>query len=353
MNYIVSAYNAAPLSQPGNTVQEEQYWRGLGDLEHIQGVELPFDMSLHPISEDWLLKQISREWDIVITLIPGTVRRMKEDAQFGLASTCSQSRAAALKFCREARLAIERVNAALGRNAVIAVQIHSAPSVQHPADPHSKAALVSALCELASWDWMEARLVIEHCDANNGVHQPAKGFLAQQIEIEAALTVNHLAGTNIGVSVNWARSVIEARRSSAALAHIEHANGAGLLAGITFSGCSPQETAYGPAWADAHLPPAAPAGLSDAFAQAARGSILTQRDIIAALSSCDRKRLDFIGVKVAAPKSLNPTPRERIAIVRDSTQVINTAVKSIPWARSTNSAPDLPWTREPGLGVPE
>lgn len=339
MNYIVSAYNAAPSSQPWDATQEAGYWRGIASHEKIKGVELPFDMSLHSVDEDWLLKQIPQKWDIVVTLIPGTVRRMKENARFGLASKSAQSRASALDFCRRARLAIGRINAALGRNAVVAVQIHSAPSVVHPYDAGSKAALVDSLCEMSSWDWMGARLVIEHCDAFSDRHQPAKGFLSQQTEIQAVLEANEQTGANIGVSVNWARSVIEARQTSAVLTHIENAHSAGVLAGIVFSGCSPEDTHYGPAWADAHLPPAAVPGLGERFEEAACGSLLTQHEIVLALSHCDPNTLDFLGIKVAAPRAPNLTTQDRTEIVRGSIDAIASAAQLGPLCEALGIQP--------------
>nr|WP_246223648.1 DUF4862 family protein [Pseudarthrobacter psychrotolerans] len=56
------------------------------------------------------------------------------------------------------------------------------------------------------------------------------------------------------VAVNWARSVIESRDTTAPDRHVELARQAGVLAGVVHSGCSPRPTPFGGAWDDAHLP---------------------------------------------------------------------------------------------------
>jgi hypothetical protein len=77
---------------------------------------------------------------------------------FGLASDDEGGRSAAVAFMDSVRGAVARVNAAAGRPAVIAVEVHSAPSVGTPAGAAagvtaSPAALHLSLAEVASWDW--------------------------------------------------------------------------------------------------------------------------------------------------------------------------------------------------------
>lgn len=325
MNYFLSAYNAAPASLPWNATDEYTLLRALADDQRIRGLEVPFDTALHRADEEWLLHHISSNWDIIITLIPGTIRRLKTDAQFGLASTSERARTSALRFCEESRHAVERANAALGRRAVKAIQIHSAPSVIQPLGAANEAALVRSLTELSSWDWQGARLVLEHCDAHTGQFPTIKGFLPQHIEINAVTRANQECGTNIGVSVNWARSTIEGRSSSTVLTHIDRAQEAGLLAGVVFSGCSPEKTLYGPPWADAHLPPSHLPSSSDTFIKAARGSILNQEQIRRTLAQCATQELDFLGVKVAIPGKAPLSTHDRLLILRNSMDAIDAA----------------------------
>ena len=63
--------------------------------------------------------------------------------------------------------------------------------------------------------------MVEHCDARypDGVTAPSpgspKGFLLLEEEIEAVIAANGVDGpdssTSIGISINWARSVLERR----------------------------------------------------------------------------------------------------------------------------------------------
>lgn len=325
MSYFLSAYNAAPTTLSWDSADEHALLRGLADDHRVSGLELPFDTALHRTDEKWLLQQIPPNWEIIITLIPGTVSRLKTDAQFGLASTSERARASAMRFCAESWRAVHRANAALGRRAVKAIQIHSAPSVLQPVSAANEAALVQSLSELASWDWQGARLVLEHCDAHTGQFPTVKGFLPQDVEINAVHKTNQECGTGIGVSVNWARSTIEGRSSSTVSTHVERAQEAGLLAGVVFSGCSPEETMYGPPWADAHLPPAHVETSSETFIKAARGSILTQEEIRRTLTLCAEQELDFLGVKVAVPGKAPLSGRDRLLILKDSMDAIDAA----------------------------
>ncbi|MDQ0823383.1 hypothetical protein QFZ79_001126 [Arthrobacter sp. V4I6] len=93
--------------------------------------------------------------------------------------------------------------------------------------------------------------MLEHCDAAGSSHPPVKGFLSLEAEIDAVLG----AGAGTGITVNWARSVIEQRDVAAPLRHVKLALEAGVLAGAVLSGCAPVATEFGAAWDDVHLPP--------------------------------------------------------------------------------------------------
>lgn len=57
-----------------------------------------------------------------------------------------------------------------------------------------------------------------------------------------------------GVVVNWARSAIETRSADGPVDHLTLARRAGRLRSLVFSGVAAVDTAFGPAWVDAHLP---------------------------------------------------------------------------------------------------
>jgi hypothetical protein len=153
--------------------------------------------------------------------------------------------------------------------------------------------LADSLKQLAEYDWDGARPVLEHCDAASSRYPPVKGFLQLEQEIEAVLT----AGTDAGIAVNWARSVIEGRDTSAPDRHIELALHTGVLAGVVLSGCSSQPTAFGGAWDDAHLPPAPVEPASLLTPQAIR-SIAATLDGAPAGTGPDAYR----GLKISAPQ---------------------------------------------------
>ena len=56
-----------------------------------------------------------------------------------------------------------------------------------------------------------AAIIVEHCDAATA-YPPSKGFLSFEEELQSVKDANQNLGADvIGVSVNWARSVLEVR----------------------------------------------------------------------------------------------------------------------------------------------
>ena len=134
--------------------------------------------------------------------------------------------------------------------------------------------------------------------------------------------------------------MIEARHVDGAIAHIRAAQAAGLLAGVMFSGCAAEETAFGDGWADAHLPPAKAVGVTGTARYTAQASLLTDHEIRRTFQTVGPlDRLDFCGLKVGAPRRLQPDTDERIAIVGDALAALTTAVPSA--ARASYSEPEI------------
>lgn len=325
MSFIIGAYTAAPSTEYENAADEERFYSEIAALPEFAGLEIGFDTSLHPRNEKWLLRQIKPDWTVAVTLMPGTLKRLASDPQFGLASTSPDGRQAAIDFCEQARHAVARINDAAGAAVVVAVEVHSAPRADSGPFTASAGKLADSLTALGGRDWSGAKLVVEHCDAPVPGRTPSKGFLSQSAELEAVSTAIRHSSTPFGVSVNWARSVIEARHVDGALAHIQAAQAAGLLSGVVFSGCAAEATAFGDPWADAHLPPTKAVGVAGTARHSAQASLLTDEEIrrtFQAIGPLDQ--LDFCGLKVAAPRGLSGVP-ERIAIVRDALAALSAA----------------------------
>ncbi|CAH0123196.1 DUF4862 family protein [Microbacterium sp. Bi121] len=264
----------------------------------VDGLELPYIGSHSPWQDPTRLGDGRH----VLTTVPATMTAVQEQPRFGLASPDEDARRAALRLIDEAREFVEAVNSApsnsdpSGRARIETVQLHSAPGAGHSTPD----AFARSLDEIASWEWHGADLAIEHCDAFVAEHPPAKGFLTLEQEIAAA------AERDLGIVINWGRSVIETRTADGAVDHIAAAAAQGSLTGVIFSGCAAVAGAYGDVWEDRHLPirdwGAGP--LSDA----AEASLLSRAEV----ERCVRLALQvpglqYFGVKVKAPAIAEPT----------------------------------------------
>lgn len=308
---IVGAYAASPCHTAWQPGDEAQYLQGLAAIPEIQGLELPFYGGLHRWDDSWLLAQLSspavQNWNHVLTCLPGVMISASENSQFGLASESEAGRGAAIEFSEKARQAVLKIGKALGRPAVLAVEIHSAPPLGKPGVLSSREKFIESLNELRNWDWSGARLSVEHCDqyfpladrpSGRGGQAPAKGFLSLDDEIHAVKASR--GQTPVGIMVNWGRSAIEGRSAATPLQHIRKLRSAGLVDGVIFSGVTQGDELYGD-WADSHAP---------------FGSLMTvdaARECLEALGP----GAGFAGIKIQAlPKALSVA--ERIAFVRDS-----------------------------------
>jgi hypothetical protein len=314
MATIVGAYAASPANAAWNENEEEVYYNGLKAIPGVRGLEIPFTGALHPHDEAWLLRTVRKDWDFVVTCIPGTMQALASDRTFGLASDDAAGRKRAIDFAAKARDAVGRINAAVGRNAVIAVEVHSAPT-QVGEGKGSACAFVESLAEIARWDWQGARIVVEHCDAYRAGHPPIKGFLTLEDELKAIAAANKSARKAIGVSINWGRSVLETRRIETAVQHIRQSRDAGVLCGLMFSGTSGAATPYG-AWVDSHMPHAPAPGVS----HAAEDSLMTEAEIAASLAAAGK--IEFVGAKIGI-RPPEATVATRLGLIGDLLKLID------------------------------
>lgn len=243
------------------------------------------------------------DWGYVVTLIPQTMARVGAGPRFGLASPDPDGRAAAIDVVR----ALHR-EVATGRERVLAVELHSAPTRSA-----SAGAFLESLTEVAGWDWGPTQVVVEHCDAWTDAHPVEKGFLPFADELDVA------DAAGVGICVNWARSVIESRSPEDGWSQVVAAAGRGLLRGLILSSVADRPTILGPAWADLHL---APSGTRLAPA----GSLLDPAGIARCIGAAGAA---WVGFKINA--AAHTSPQDRIAGLLEVAQLIG---------RSRCAAPD-------------
>ena len=303
MRIHVGAYAAAiGLEEPA----EAEFYAGLAGMG-VAGLEVPFAGTLHRRDEGWLIGQVRPEWSLVLTALPGTMDRLAGDAHFGLASADPDARARAVDFIETARLAVERLHRALGRRAVRAVMVHSAPRLGGTGARSSVERFAGSLTELRGRDWQGATLLVEHCDAAVPGLEPDKGFLRMEDDVLAARLSS--GATPAAVAVNWGRSAVETRSAEGPLEHIARAVQAGMLGGLFFSGATPAHPEYG-AWRDTHVP----------FSTTVPESVLTPAAARAALAAAPG--CPIVGLKLQA-KPFSMGTAERLALIRDGLAAIS------------------------------
>lgn len=301
--YIIGAYPCAPSFHQKSEDEEKAFWRQLADTPDIRGLEQPCLEHLHPLGDEWLLRHTPADWQIVVTAIMETMRRRGGNDGFGLASSDEEQRKACVAYYRHLCQKINTINAA-NAGKIVALELHAAPCASNPNVTQATDAFARSLKEVASWDW-SCDLVLEHCDAMTGP-APRKGFLPLDNVLET------LAGYEISVGINWARSAIEGQDTTLPLAHTRQASQAGKLGALMFSGTT-QHGEYGE-WQDLHAP----------FSPFCAESLMTHTHVRELLACTDSKPLQFLGIKLL---EINPDAdvNHRIAILRDGITALNKA----------------------------
>lgn len=301
MKIFVGAYAASKGLDPDG---ESALYDGLAALD-VAGLEQPFAGTLHR-DEGWLMARIRPEWSLVLTTLPGTMDRLAGDKHFGLASADEDGRRRAVDFIEGARLAVERIHRALGRRAVRAVMVHSAPRLGGSGARSSVGGLSDSLSDLRARDWDGASLLVEHCDAAAPGRAPDKGFLRVEDDV-LAVKLSHGA-TPSGLAVNWGRSALETRSAEGPLEHLRRAAQADLLGALFFSGATPAHPEYGE-WRDSHAP----------FSTSCPESLLTPDAARAALA--EAPSCPILGLKLQTKPESLPVPA-RLAVIADGLKAI-------------------------------
>ena len=305
MNYFVGSYATSPAWERWDAEAEHAYFSQLKALKNVQGLEHPFTGSLHPHDDDWFIANVSPDWQFVFTCVPGTMGALGKNPRFGIASDDEAGRQEALAFMQKACDAIGKLNKGLGRKAVKAIEIQTAPD-RSKAEGSAKS-LQASLETMLSWDWHGADIVIEHCDALVPEHEHAKGFLSLDDEIAVLNELNASKNANLGLLINWGRSAIESMSTEGVLAHIKHVKNHGLLKGLMFSGVTDQESPYG-IWKDTHMP----ASKNSTVEFGAEHSLLTEEEIHRSLAACGDALTEnsIVGIKLGIrPKDAPLEPR--------------------------------------------
>lgn len=282
---IISAYAASPAHTVWDAELEAELLPALCALPTVAGLEIPWIGAIHPHDTSWFLQHVPAGAHLSLTALPWVMQRCAAMPAYGLASRDSAGRAAAIHDFRMLHADVHTL-AQQSAAQVDFVAIHSAPH-----ETADKEALVESLAEIASWDWVGARLIIEHCDAVRPGQAYEKGFLRLEDEID----VIDRASADIGLWMNWGRSAIELRDADAITAQIATAAASGSLTGLTFSGAAFADGPYGSAWTDTHPP------IAETDAESA--SLLDAACVVSALAAA--RDAPWIGVKV----SRNPADR--------------------------------------------
>ncbi|MBF0240366.1 MAG: DUF4862 family protein [SAR324 cluster bacterium] len=314
MRFILGAYTTCPSLNDKDSPLKDAYWEKIKTLPFLGGIEFPFWGDFAISQEPWVWKNWNNDWNIVLTTIPGVMRSLETQPKFGLASMDEDGRHSAIKFMEKVRQTVHDLNNHVGRKAVIAVALASAPRRSIQRTESSANALKQSLEKIASWNWDGASLVIEHCDAQIPDHLPEKGFLTLEEETQA---VRH-SGTPVGISVNWGRSVLEHRHVDGAIQHIEYARQHGLLQGLMFSGCTDKESPYG-IWKDSHMPPPQE-GNRDYFAD---HSLMSAKEIKRAFSACGKESLIYAGLKITSRPYQNNSIVRPVGLINDSLSLLH------------------------------
>jgi hypothetical protein len=321
VKYIIGAYATAPSLADNDKLNEHKFYEKLIEsIPEIRGLEIPFwGKEIHQFGSDFLLDIIDKNWENVLTCIPGSMSKLANNPKFGLASDDENGRAEAIAMHKKANQVLHKMNECYGRQSVIAVQIATAPSTPVEYVSSSTDSLLKSMEEILSWDWEGAKIVIEHCDAAVGNTPFEKGFLTIEDEVKTLIELKDLH--DVGMTINWARSAIEGRNTSKPIEHIKMALKNDILSGLMFSGVSDNDDQYGN-WKDTHMP----------FAQSfnvkfyEENSFLTYENIINTLKSLNVNDLDYLGIKLLSMPIESATIERRIGINYDAVSILNLSI---------------------------
>lgn len=324
-NFFVGSYVTSPTLLKWDKSKENEYLKNIKKNLDIRGLEIPFFGKLHEQEEDFFLYSLEQKWEYVLTCLPGTMKSLEKNPNFGIASEDEKSRLEGVDFYKKANKAVKKLNDYFGEKKVISVAIASAPSLKYDNVKSSSNSLIKSLKEMKTWDWFGAKLVIEHCDSGRKKN-PVKGFLSLDEEIMAILEVNKNPENAIGLTINWARSAIETKSNEGPVKHVRAANKNNILSGIMFSGTGPSSKLYGD-WSDLHWPVAK----EDFIKYYQKESLMSLENMKKTLKECNISELLYIGVKVLSMPIEESSMERRIGVNKDAMKVLNKSIKELTY----------------------
>ncbi len=324
MKFIVGAYATSPCLYSWNKELETEYYRKLFAALEFQLVEHPYWGDLHTDDIKWFYDEVLSRRDVVITCVPGTMKHLKDDVNFGLASGNEDSRLNAVNFIKKVNGDVRQINSRFGYNKVFGVELHSAPNRFNATVDSSAEQFYRSIREIVCWNWSGSQILIEHCDEYKIGTVPEKGFLGIDDEIEVITRINTELNSNVGMVINWGRSAIEGKSTDTPIEHINKTDQAHILKGIVFSGCTDKEGPYG-IWKDTHMPP--PQELGNIYY--ADNSLMTLERIRNSIYSAKNSKLLFIGFKILEMSAEAAIDR-RVGLNNDSFGIINYALNNPP-----------------------
>jgi hypothetical protein len=301
----LGAYASLPREARSDARLNDAHLRAAIEATGCTGLEVPWASATFVADEASLVRLLEADGSHVLTMVAATMEA-RADQRFGLASLDPDGRRAAVELVRSAHAATVAMSDRAGRQVVTAVEVQSAASVAPSAREAHVAALAESLDEIAGWDWRGARVLLEHCDSALGV-RPVKGFLPFDDELRALAALDPAA--DVGVGVNWGRSVLESRDTATAVDHVRRADAVGLLGARAYSGVAASDNLLGDAWADNHVAAAGPLAVDAGLGS----SLLTVAEIDSFASAASD---GLMIVKVNAPSGADP--RGSLAIVAES-----------------------------------
>ncbi|MDR3070392.1 MAG: DUF4862 family protein [Propionibacteriaceae bacterium] len=308
---VLGAYASAPAGLEANPGVEARWYELVGQIEGAVGIEAPYRGGFHSLGAERFASLLPAGWSVYVATLPLSMDGVRKDARYGLASDDEGARAAAIADIHTVFEGVLELNDALGRDAVKAVHLTSAPQTLNAKS--SWESMARSLETLTSWRWGSTQLVLEHADAPEPPLAVEKGFLPLAAEIQAILRAREATGVHFGQLLNWGRSAVEGRSPVTPLAHLTQAMAAGTLAGYFFSGASAVGGTLGAAWKDAHNP----------ISSYDPSSLLTPAGIAQIVGKLPDHA--YIGVKVADSKS-SADIRQRVLALALTAEAVVAAV---------------------------
>jgi hypothetical protein len=249
MAHSAGLFLSAYICAPTDPVEEDGFYDAVAGFD-IDGLEFAlFPAGARTLEPDWIRNHVNPGHDLIVSLVPTMMATLGSTPNHGLASTDDVQRKRALADVGRACDLAVRLAAEYSTRRVVAIEVHAAPGPRGG----SLEAFERSLTEILTWDRAGAELLVEHCDADVPGQTPAKGFFRLDDEIAVVRSFD-LAPDVLGMSLNWGRCAIEGRGPRLPVEHIHAVTGAGLLRAYMYSGATGEDTDWGPAWTDMHIP---------------------------------------------------------------------------------------------------